>query len=471
MKTALTRGAYLVDGERAINLFPVYNASLKHYEFHETEGQELLALLGAAAIRGLYVAKQDDTKMYCVAGNKFYKILPDGTWTVNPTALNSAAGLVEISDNGPEITITDGTDGYVYTIASDTLAEISDEDFPGGASSCFLNGLTIAVKPGTQQVNCSDLYASSVWNALNFASAEGLPDNLQRCVAFNRQLVLFGVITTEFYFYDGGTAFPFSRIEGAVLGYGLSAKNSLAQNDQAMYFLARTQASDGERVIVEVRGYQPHIVSTQGINELLATLSNTKNAEGFAYMREGHSFYEITFPTDNLTLVYDSKEKRWHERSSLDDRGNQIRHRARCYAYFNGFHMVGDYSTGTIYKMKAGVYTENGTKILRKLVTPTVTDTANNRKFIVPELIVPMKTGVGVANGQGSDPQLMMRYSKDGGNTWSNEKQASFGKLGEYDKRVRFRQLGQMRQVNIELTASDPVEVKFRGPLMIPENS
>jgi Neuraminidase (sialidase) len=80
-----------------------------------------------------------------------------------------------------------------------------------------------------------------------------------------------------------------------------------------------------------------------------------------------------------------------------------------------------------------------------------------------------MKVGVGLANGQGSDPQLMFRYSKDGGKTWSNEKQTSFGKIGEYSKRVRFRSLGQFRRFQVELSTSDPVEVKFEGPLIVPK--
>ena len=469
MQIPLTLGAYRVNGERAVNLYGVLNAASKVYEFFGTEGLELFASLGAASIRGLYVTSNSDSVMYAVAGNKFYKIATDGTATENATTLDTSTGLVEFSDNGTQVMITDGTSGYVYTIASNTLSKIADADFPGGGSNCFLDGYTIVCKPDSQQVNSSDLYDSTSWDALNFASAEGLPDNLQRCMAFGRQLWLFGMITTEVYYNSGAAGFPFDRISGAVLEYGLASKNSLAKNDQALYFLARTTAPQGERVVVEVRGYQAQIVSTQGINELLATLSNTADAEGFAYMREGHSFYELTFPTDGITLVYDAKEHLWHERSSVNSSGVEVRHRARCYSYFNGFHMVGDYESGKIYKLLPNVYTENGTMILRKLVTPEVTDRTNNRRFEVAELYVPMKTGVGLANGQGSDPMLMMRYSKDGGNTWSNERQASFGKIGEYKKLVRFRRLGQGRKLNIELSVSDPVEVKFEGPLEVPK--
>lgn len=466
MQIPLTKGAYLQDGERAINLYPVLNAASKWYEFWNTEGLELFSTLSGSPVRGLYVATNDDTKLYVVAGNRFYKVLTDGSSSVNATTLDTNQGMVEFSDNGTQIMITDGTSGYTYTIATDTLTKIADADFPGGGSNCQVYGYTIVAKPDDEQVNSSDLNDSTAWNALNYANAEGIPDNLRRVVEFSQKIYMFGIISTEVWYYDGGTGFPFERVEGAVLNFGLAAKQSIAKNDQAMYFLARTKASEGERVVVEVRGFQAQIVSSQGINELLATLTNTANAEGFAYMREGHSVYELTFPSDDITIVYDSKEGMWHERRSRDANDNEIRHRARGYAYFNGDHIVGDFETGKIYKLKSDVYTENGETIIRKLYPPEISDPEDDSRFVITRLKVPMKVGVGLVSGQGEDPLLMFRYSKNGGRTWSNEKTASFGKMGEYDKQVVFLMLGQMRRFSTELVVSDPVEVRFEGPLI-----
>lgn len=496
MQIPLTRNSYLVDGERSINFFPVYNASKKQYGFHSVEGKTLRKTIGAAPIRGLYVSTNDDTKLYLVAGNKFYAVNTDWTYTQNAVTLETSTGIVEFSNNLLEVTVTDGTYGYRYTVSTGVLAKIDDADFPGSASHCFLDGYTVSVDPASQMVRSSSLYDSSAWNAIDFASAEGLPDNLVRCISFNGNLWLFGIISTEPFGLDPSAAegFPFSRIGGAVLEFGLGAKYSLAKNAQAMYFLARTVAADGERVIVEVRGYQARIVSNQGIHELLSTLSNVANAEGFAYMSEGHSFYELTFPSDNITIVYDATEGRFHERRSLTAAGKEIRNRSRCYAYFNGHHVVGDFESGKIYTLDYSAYTENGRAIIRKLITPESTDTQNNRQISIPLLIVPMKVGVGnattdfryeamladgtyladgsiVAGGatmSGNGPMLMMRYSKDGGKTWSSKKMVSFGKQGEYDTRPRFRLLGQGYKWNFELSVSDAVEVKLEGPLMLP---
>ena len=68
-----------------------------------------------------------------------------------------------------------------------------------------------------------------------------------------------------------------------------------------------------------------------------------------------------------------------------------------------------------------------------------------------------METGIGLATGQGSDPQVMLRWSDDGGETWSNEHWRSAGKIGVYKARVLWNRLGSSRDRVYEITMSDPV--------------
>ena len=72
-----------------------------------------------------------------------------------------------------------------------------------------------------------------------------------------------------------------------------------------------------------------------------------------------------------------------------------------------------------------------------------------------------METGVGLATGQGSDPQAVLRYSTDGGHSWSNEIPAPIGKVGEYDTRVIWHRLGRARDFTFEVTVTDPVKTVF----------
>ena len=67
------------------------------------------------------------------------------------------------------------------------------------------------------------------------------------------------------------------------------------------------------------------------------------------------------------------------------------------------------------------------------------------------------ETGVGLNSGQGSDPQIMLQYSDDGGRTYSNELWRSLGVIGAYKTRAIWRRLGQFRSRQIVLTITDPV--------------
>ena len=55
------------------------------------------------------------------------------------------------------------------------------------------------------------------------------------------------------------------------------------------------------------------------------------------------------------------------------------------------------------------------------------------------------------------DPQIMLRWSDDGGKTWSNERIMSCGQAGNFKTRTIARRLGRSRDRIYELSASDPI--------------
>jgi len=61
------------------------------------------------------------------------------------------------------------------------------------------------------------------------------------------------------------------------------------------------------------------------------------------------------------------------------------------------------------------------------------------------------------SSDQGYDPQIMMQLSTDGGETWSEERWRSAGKLGEYQHRAQWWRCGSGRNVIIAVAMTDPV--------------
>jgi hypothetical protein len=70
----------------------------------------------------------------------------------------------------------------------------------------------------------------------------------------------------------------------------------------------------------------------------------------------------------------------------------------------------------------------------------------------------------------GYDPDVMLRWSDDGGHTWSNEHWSQMGKIGEYYRRVFWRRLGmtlKLRDRVYEVSGSAPVKTTIMGAELI----
>ena len=77
-----------------------------------------------------------------------------------------------------------------------------------------------------------------------------------------------------------------------------------------------------------------------------------------------------------------------------------------------------------------------------------------------------METGVGLTIGQGSAPLMMLRYSNDGGHTWSNTKTQTVGAVGQYGSRCLFNRLGSGRNRVWEISMTDPVKFAVFGAIV-----
>lgn len=68
------------------------------------------------------------------------------------------------------------------------------------------------------------------------------------------------------------------------------------------------------------------------------------------------------------------------------------------------------------------------------------------------------------------DPQVMLRWSDDGGHTWSNEHWRSMGKTGAYGTRVIWRRLGmtlKLRDRVYEVSGTDQTKIAIMGAELI----
>lgn len=419
-----------------------------------TPGTVLVSTLSVLPIRGWHVI---GNTLYVVAGAVLYSLTTAFVATVLGD-VTPGTGYVSMADDGIELIIVDGTAGFVLTLSSASFATITDGNFPNGATTVsFINGRFQVNLPGTRQFYVNQSYAAATWTPVIFATKENSSDVLLAVEVWNGLLILWGATSMEFWQDVGASPIPYQRINGASQTWGLAAVWSRCELNNSVIFLG--QNPQGTVQVLMINGYVPTRVSTSDveniINGFITAGIGVSDAVGFAYMIDGHPMYQLTFPAGNRSFLYDALSLQWQEvQTGLGLTG---RHYGNLGIVFNSQNYVSDYQTGLIYRLVSNVYTDNGAPIKRQAVSKHIRNDGN--PFSIDEMYLDMETGVGLQNGQGSTPQIMMQVSKDGGRTFGAERWVSIGQVGQYfSPRVIWRRLGMAMDFVFKFTMTDPVQ-------------
>lgn len=397
-----------------------------------------------------------------------------GAYTSNPA--NPASTSTTGSGTGLTLTLTFGTGtgntgNYVIstsqTVSSETMYVLnwsilpsSDGAFTGGTIVDIVDNYFVYNRPNTQQFAASNLL-SPITYGLSFASKFTGPDNLVSLICDHGQVYLLGENTSEVWADTGTFPFAFQRIPGSSSQHGISAPFSVARLGNSFAYLARNNRGQAE--IVMMNGYFPQRISTHAVENTLVD-KYVGDAIAYTYQLEGHEVYVISFPTIDLTWAYDSTTQMWHKWLWVDSNNIYHRHRSNCSAFFQGLVLVGDWQNGQIYQLDPNNYTDNGGTIRRVRRAPHLVADLQRQYF--EELQIQFQPGVGLSGittpineeTVGADPQAMLRWSNDGGSTWSNEHWATIGKEGKYQNRIIWRRLGWSRDRIFEVVVTDPVK-------------
>ena len=401
---------------------------------------DLFATVAGQPWRGLHVA---NGRLFGVQQNALYEISTTGVVSFIGNVLTST-GRVSITDNGLQLMSADGF-GYIYTFATGLLVQITAAGYPTQTTDVTFQDGYFIVPSINGQFYISGLYDGLTWDATDFASAESNPDALQRVFATNGELVLFGTRTAEFWGNNGGAQFPYTNLRGSTSQWTLAAPWTLVDYDTSVMGLF-TNPQNG-LVVGVLNGYQVQRVSNPDIEGVLATL-DLSTASALSYMANGHQFYQLNFST--RSFLYDGLTGQW---SDLEGYGLP-RHRAQFSHYWPGVGVVmTDYANGNLYLMNPTGTDDNGQPVIRRIRGRHL---FNESEYVsVNALVLDMQRG---SDSTVTDPQVMLRVSKDGGYTWVMERWTSIGKVGEYAiPRAKFRRLGSARDWVFEVTVSDPV--------------
>ena len=329
----------------------------------------------------------------------------------------------------PQIMMVSG--GLRYLIENDVVTNIADGDLPNATSVDFIGGYFVAtVEDG--RFFWSGIDEGANWSALDFATAEGNPDRLLVGKARGSELILFGDNSIEFWAL---TDAPFERIPGTLLqNFGVLARHSVRDLNDVVFFVA----SDG--TVRMLNGYQPVRVSTHDVERAIDEVSDKDSITAMAYSIRGHQFYALSAP--GWTWVYDATTGLWHERASY----GADRWRAECFVRIGNTRVVGDVADAVLYQIDPDTNDEAGEHLIWTVRTPPVHAYPNPLEFNRLFLDTIPGTGLNSTDEHVADPLVMLRHSDTGGKTWSNQRTATVGRIGDYQRRVTFSRLGQSRE-------------------------
>ena len=389
----------------------------------------------------------------------------------NPASTSTTGSGTGLTLNLTFGTGTGGTGNYVInnsqTVSSETMYALnwsilpsSDGAFFGATVVDIVDNYFVYNRPNTQQWAASNLL-SPITYSLSYASKFTGPDNLVSLVCDHGQVYLLGEKTSEVWADVGTFPFAFQRIPGSSSEHGISAPFSVARVGNSFAYLAKNNRGQAE--IVMMNGYFPQRISTHAVENTLLD-QYISDAIAYTYQLEGHETYVISFPSLDLTWAYDIATQMWHKWLWVDSNNVYHRHRSNCSAFFQGIVLVGDWQNGQIYQLDSTNYTDNGDIIRRLRRAPHLVSDLQRQYF--DEFQIQFQPGIGLTgittpvNSEvvGADPQAMLRWSNDGGSTWSNEHWATIGKIGKYQNRIIWRRLGWSRDRIFEVVVTDPIK-------------
>jgi len=336
-----------------------------------------------------------------------------------------------------------------------TVLPASDGAFVGGSTVEVVDNYFIYNKPDSQLWGATDLL-SIISNPLSYGSKDGSPDDLVTIIVDRREVYLLGEMSSEVWIDVGSFPFPFQRIPGTSTQQGIAAKFSSARVGNSFAYVSKNNR--GEATVVRMNGYIPERISTHAVENTLVG-QNVSDALAWTYQLNGHEVYVVTFPSigeNGLTWAFDNTTGLWHKWLYTNNQNEYERHRGNCCSFFNQQVLVGDYENGKLYRVSLSEYTDDGQLVRRLRRCPHITTDLQRQYF--HELQIQFEPGVGLATGQGDNPQAMLRWSNDGGFTWSNENWVTIGAQGQYYNRAMWRRLGWARDRIFEVVVTDPIK-------------
>ncbi len=458
-----------MDAEQCTNLYAATvesQTNVKQKVLFSTPGLAPLLEVGTTSCRGMF---SQDGRTWAAVGALVYELdLTANTATLIGTIADDGDPVSWASNGrgGEQLLLVGGGEVKVFDLLTNVLSAPIVLPLTNLPVQCaFLDGYFLLLEADTVRCWFSALEDGEMWDALDFFARSQVSDNLVAMTVLRDRVWVLGSESTELFFDSGDADVPFVPYPGAIIHTGISGPWAWATDGQFLYWLATSD--QGQGYFVQASDGQVQTISTDSIDFAISGATTFSDVEALSYFDEGHQFLVWTLPscgTCGLTLAYDPGQQLFHQRAFFDQTlGIFTRWQVRGIASTEHGLICGDYSSGDVYRLSLDTFTDNGNAIRRVRRAPYLSP--NAEIAFVDQVELGAQVGVGLNSGQGSDPTVLLRLSRDAGMTWTPTVSTRLGAMGQYGTRAVWHRLGRVRldRLVMEVSVTDAVKVAF-GP-------
>lgn len=383
---------------------------------------------------------------YRVMGTKLVAVASNGTVTVLGDVGGPVDTLVTFDYSFDLLAIASG--GRLYYWSGTTLTQVTDPDLGTVLDVVWVDGYFMTTDGANLVV--TELNDPTQVNPLKYGSSEVDPDPVVALLKLRNEVHALNRNTIEVFDNVGGTLFPFGRIDGAQIQKGVVGTFACCVYLERIAFLGsgRNEAPG----IYLGASAQTQKISTQEIDELLLTYTETELAEVKLEARNDKAHQHLYVHLPDRTIVYDAAASEvletqvWFVLTSSTVGFAQYRAKNLVWAYDKW--LVGDPQSSAVGYLVQDISSHWGAIVRWEFGTMIVYNESNGAIFNELELV--SLTGRVVL---GINPMISTSYSFDG-ESWSQDRSISIGTTGNTAKRLVWLRQGHMRNWRIQ---------RFRG--------
>lgn len=328
---------------------------------------------------------------------------------------------------------------------------------PSFSGVTVLDNIWIFPVQGDNQFYFSGVGNPASLDAGNFGAAQTGPSPIVQSYVLADLLYFFNQTAVELWQFTGNLTAPFQVTLGSTYARGCAAQASVKKADNTLFWI-------GDDLAVYRTGTVPQRASTSFIEDRIraeATAGNIETMSALVYNIEGHYCYVINLPAIGESYAFDCQTESWFRIGTQTQRDYDPGVFIGSVGTGQGLQsFVGSSIDGRVWTLDVNNHTDDGEPI-QVVVSASVWITGGVKK----NTNVSLQCVRGTANADAPEPEVFMRYSDDGGQTFTSWNPAQLAFIGSYRYKVTWRALGIVKQPGrvFEFAISDNVLVAIEG--------